>query len=164
MTPRAKPQSFALAEPTPFCRTFCYWSDHPLDAMQSEGYFLPVCAQVMAGDRIKAVQSSTPDPRQGRVLAYAELLVVAVDTTARTLDLRVLATATFPEEPAEETEAPEAAERYVASDRAKVAWNVGKRRHEVIEAGAVVGASEQRDVAEAMARGDVPLSLPELAA
>lgn len=164
MNLRAKPQSFALAEPTPFCRTFCYWSDHPLEAMRAEGYFLPFCAQVMAGDRIKAVQSSTPDPRQGRVLAYAELLVVAVDATARTLDLRTLATATFPEVLEGEAEAPEAPERYVASDRAKVAWNVGKRRHEVIEAGAVVGASEKRDEAEAMARGDLPLSLPEMAA
>lgn len=154
---RAKVANFALSEQSPFCRTFCYWADHPLKEMLAEGYFLTVASSLMAGDRIKAVQITNNDPRQGRVLAYAELQVVAVSTEERTIDVRPLQIADFPEQKAPEPEPEEKAPAFTPAD-GEVKWNPGKKRHEVVAMGSVVGWSKDKAEAEAMARGDVPLN------
>lgn len=81
MLPRALPCNLIMGEAVTFGQRFTYHSDHPIEVMLTEGYFLPVRSNINAGDFITLIRVES-----GRVREMQETVVVEV--SANYIDIR----------------------------------------------------------------------------
>lgn len=143
---------------TPFAYTF-EGKEHGMESVFDDGFFLPVAANLIAGDTIRIMQIEKPvptKPETWRVAAFAEVLVTFNDRkTIETVVTQKPAALTAPEPEQAASEVFEQ-ENYV-SGSGEVKWNPGIKKHEVIVDGEPVFASKDKEEAQAVCRGDQPI-------
>ena len=151
---RAKASDLCMSEAMPFQQQFQYRTTLPLKDVVHEKFFLPVAANLRAGDQIRMV--SYDRPAGGSVLELVDVIVIEKKPDAVVVVPLEEARAIEPRRDEKEDAPVTPRDRYVSGDASAV-WNVGKRAYDIKISGEVVATEADADKARRMARGDIPL-------
>ena len=155
METRGRPHKLMISGDGQFGTTHVYRCDHcPIEAALKDGFFRSLRGNVLPGDEIKVIEI-----QNDRVTATWECIVI--DRTP--LDVQIAPTRgpiqRFDNKPlARPMPEVEIVPLEYIKGSGTVKWNPGKKKHEVLVDGQVVGAFKDKGEAQSYARGDAPLT------
>jgi hypothetical protein len=140
-----------------FGMNWAYEANHcPAEEIFAPGFFNAQRGNMRTGDSVRAIRIV-----DGHVREVAEGIVLHVD--AKDVIVAKGFVVSFDPPETKETEGKEAKGEGFVQGSGEVKWNAGKKVHEVHVEGAVVFATKDKDLAQSVARGDVPVPEPEIA-
>ena len=148
-----------MADAMPFQQHWEYRTTHRLAAVINDKFFLPLAGNLRVGDEITMVSYDRPPTshHDGRVVEIATVRIVAKE--ADSIEVFSVGEIISVPRKAEKvaTGTLDHTDQFVPGD-ARVVWNVGKRAFDIKIGDSVLATEPDKEKAEAIARGDLPLT------